>query len=142
MRKCFRYSILFCVFGAIYYILETIYKGYWTHWTMFILSGFIGIMIGCINEVFPWDLSFWIQCGIGMIIATSLEGVSGLILNVWLHLGVWDYSNTPMHFFFQQCCIPFCLVWFILSGVCILLDDYMRWRFFGEEYPRYNFNLW
>jgi len=109
---------------------------------MFVLAGFIGVCIGRINEDIPWEMSFWRQCMIGMIIATFAEGLSGIVLNVWLHLNIWNYSNTPLRFFFGQCCIPFCLAWYALSGICIILDDYLRWRFFGEECPRYNFDLW
>jgi uncharacterized membrane protein len=76
-----------------------------------------------------------------MIIATILEGISGLILNVWLKLNVWDYSNAPLNFFYEQCCIPFCIAWYGLAGLCIIIDDYIRWKFFNEEQPHYNFSL-
>jgi len=75
-----------------------------------------------------------------MMLVTLAEGISGLILNVWLKLNIWDYSNTPCKFFFDQCSIPFSFAWYFLSGICILIDDTIRWVLFGEEKPHYNFH--
>ena len=66
-----------------------------------------------------------------MIIATIGEGITGLIVNVLLNLNVWHYNVLP--FFWGQCSVPFCLAWYGLSGVCIIIDDYIRWKWFGEE---------
>lgn len=135
--KILKQLFLFLVFGFIYFIIESIWKGYLTHWSMFIVAGIIGVLIGGINEYIPWEMPFFLQCSIGMVIATVIEGISGLILNVYLNLHIWDYSNVPFNFFYQQCCLPFCIVWFILSGVCIVIDDYIRYKLFDEEQPYY-----
>jgi len=140
--KTIKQIILFLIFGSIYFIIETIWKGHLTHWSMFILAGIAGILIGSINEYIPWEMPFFLQCSIGMIISTILEGLTGLIVNVWFNLYVWDYSNSFGRFFYNQCCLPFCAAWFILSGLCILLDDYIRWKFFNEEEPHYNLLVW
>jgi len=71
-----------------------------------------------------------------MLIATVGEAITGLIVNVWLGLNVWHYNIMP--FLWGQCSVPFMVAWFILAGVCILLDDIIRWKWFGEEEPRYN----
>lgn len=141
MRQLAKHIVLFIVFGALYFIIETIYKGHLTHWSMFVVAGMIGILIGSINEYIPWEMPFWYQCGTGMVMATIVEGISGLILNVWLGLNVWDYSHVPLNFFCQQCCAPFCLAWYALAGLCIWLDDYIRWKLFDEEKPRYNYKM-
>ena len=137
IKKFGKAAILFLIFGFIYFIIETIWKGHLTHWSMFIVAGIAGILIGSINEYIPWEMPFWQQCVIGMIIATVLEGCSGLILNVWLNLNIWDYSSSFLNFFYQQCCVPFCVAWLILSGLCIIIDDYIRYKFFNEEKPHY-----
>lgn len=136
-KKIGKAIVLFLIFGLFYFIVETIWKGYITHWSMFVLAGIIGLLIGGINEYIPWEMPFWQQCGIGMILATIGEGLTGLIVNVWLKLNVWDYSNTFLNFFYHQCSVPFCIAWFILSGVGIVMDDYIRWKFFNEERPHY-----
>ena len=86
MKKFIKAAILFIVFGLLYFLIETIWKGHLTHWSMFVLAGIVGILIGSINEYIPWEMSFWKQCSIGMIIATIFEGLTVLIVNVWLNL--------------------------------------------------------
>lgn len=135
--KILKQLFLFLVFGFIYFIIETIWKGHLTHWSMFVVAGIIGVLIGGINEYIPWEMPFFLQCGIGTVIATVIEGISGLILNVYLNLHIWDYSNVPFNFFYQQCCLPFCVAWFILSAACIIVDDYIRYKIFNEERPHY-----
>jgi len=68
---------------------------------------------------------------------TVIEFISGLILNVWLGLNMWDYSNMPGNIL-GQICPQFTILWFFLSAVGIILDDVVRWRFFGEEKPHYH----
>ena len=135
--KILKQLFLFLMFGFIYFIIETIWKGHLTHWSMFVVAGIIGVLIGGINEYIPWEMPFFLQCGIGTVIATVIEGISGLILNVYLNLHIWDYSNVPFNFFYQQCCLPFCVAWFVLSAACIIVDDYIRYKIFNEEHPHY-----
>ena len=68
---------------------------------------------------------------------TAIEFVVGLILNVWLGLNMWDYSNMPGNIL-GQICPEFMVLWFFLSAFGIFLDDLIRWRFFGEEKPHYH----
>ena len=136
MKILLKNIVLFVIFGTLYFGIECAYKGHLTHWSMFILAGIVGVLIGGINEYIPWEMPFWQQCSIGMLIATVGEAITGLIVNVWLGLNVWHYNIMP--FLWGQCSVPFMVAWFILAGVCILLDDIIRWKWFGEEEPRYN----
>ena len=68
---------------------------------------------------------------------TKVEFLFGLILNVWLGLHMWDYSNMPGNIL-GQICPQFTVLWFFLSALGIFLDDYIRWVFFGEEKPHYH----
>ena len=135
MKNILKNIVLFIVFGAIYFGLECIYKGHITHWSMFVLAGLIGVMIGGINEIIDWDVPFLCQCFAGMIIATVGELITGVIVNIILGLNVWHYN--VLAFFNGQCSLIFCGIWFILAGICIVLDDIIRWKWFGEEKPRY-----
>ena len=73
---------------------------------------------------------------IGAGIVTILELIVGIVVNVWLGLEVWDYSNLPFNFM-GQICLPFSFAWTLLSGVAIVVDDYLRYWLFGEEKPHY-----
>lgn len=130
-----KYIILFLIFGLIYFGIECAWKGHLTHWSMFVLAGFVGITIGAINEHIPWEMPLWQQCGIGMVIATIGEGITGLIVNTWLGLNVWHYNQLT--FFWGQCSLWFCIAWYFLAGLCIIIDDWIRYKWFGEEYPHY-----
>ena len=121
--------ILFLLFGVIYCGIELVWRGH-TDVSMGIVGGIAGLIIGLWNERRP--LPLLPQCIAGMCLITLLEGVSGIILNVWLKLGIWDYFNMPGQFFWGQCCIPYCALWFILSGVAVLLDDWLRWLLFEQ----------
>jgi uncharacterized membrane protein len=67
---------------------------------------------------------------------TVLEFFAGLIVNVWLGLGVWDYSGVPFNIM-GQVSLPFVFAWVALSAVGIWLDDYLRWKLYDEERPSY-----
>lgn len=136
MKKFLQNVILFCVMGLIYFGIEILWRGH-SHWTMIIVGGLCGISIGILNEFMSWDWSLLRQALYGTILITLIEFISGCILNLWLGLGIWDYSNLPFNIL-GQICVPFCFVWFFLSIVTIFLDDYLRWKWFGEEKPHYH----
>lgn len=127
--------ILFIIGGLIYNLVEIIYRGN-THWTMFIVGGLCFLFIGWINKFLPWELALWKQMLIGGVIITVVEFLSGCIINLWLGWNVWDYSHIPLNIL-GQVCLPFYFAWVGLSLIAIVLDDLIRWRFFGEEKPRY-----
>lgn len=135
----FKYLYLWIIGGAIYYSLELIWRGY-SHWTMIFLGGVCFICIGLLNEFLSWDTPLWKQMLLGMCIILILEFITGCIVNLWLKMDVWDYSNLPscLHLL-GQVCLPFAIVWFFISGIAIVLDDYVRYIFFDEEKPHYKF---
>ena len=135
MKRFLKDIILFLIFGAIYYVLECIWKDSLSHWTVFVLGGLICVLIGGVNEKIEWDMPFFQQCTIGMGVAIFSEAFVGIILNIILKLNVWHY--TRLSFFWHQCSVPFCIIWFILASACIVLDDVLRWKMFGEEKPHY-----
>lgn len=101
-----------------------------------ILGGLCFVSIGLINELFPWELGIVWQALIGGTLVTCLEFITGVIVNIWLKLGVWDYSGLPLNIM-GQVCLPFYFAWVGLSVVAIVFDDYLRYWFFGEEKPHY-----
>lgn len=127
--------ILFLIGGGIYYLFEILWRGY-SHWTMFILGGICFVIIGLLNEQYDYNMSLVEQMFSSMIIITTLEFISGVILNIILKLNIWDYSNLPFNLF-GQICIPFMIIWFFLSPIAIVVDDYIRYFIFKEEKPHY-----
>lgn len=127
---------LFVIGALIYMLIEILFRGH-THWTMGIVGGLCFVIIGLLNEGYNWEMPFWKQCLIGACVITALEFVSGIVLNVILGLGIWDYSGMPFNLF-GQICLPFSIAWFFLSGVAVVLDDYIRYWFFGERKPQYH----
>lgn len=130
-----KYLILGIIGGITYIMIELLYRGY-THWSMFCVAFFAFILIGLINEFISWDMKLWKQMLIGTGIVTTLEFVSGYILNIKLGWHIWDYSNVPFNIM-GQICLPFSIAWFFISLIAIVTDDYLRYWLFGEEKPHY-----
>lgn len=130
-----KYLFLFCVGAGLYISIELIYRGY-SHWTMGVLGGISFVSIGLINEILSWDTPLALQALIGSLIITFYEFVFGVVLNILLGLNIWDYSNLPLNVL-GQICIPFSIIWYFLSIIGICLDDFLRWKLFNEEKPKY-----
>lgn len=127
--------VLFLIGGLIYAAIEILWRGY-THWTMAVLGGLLFLLLGGMNNWLPWEMPLWMQCVIGAVIVTVAELLAGIILNIWLDLAIWDYSQLPGNIL-GQVCPQFALAWCGLSLVAILLDDYLRYWLFNEEKPHY-----
>lgn len=109
--------------GGIYLLIELAWRGR-THWTMLPLAAVIFICAGILDEV-ERPPSIWQQVILGTTIATALEFVAGLILNVWLGLGIWDYSNLPWNVL-GQICPQFTLAWAVLVLISIRIENFMH----------------
>ena len=115
--------IIFIIFGLMYVTIELLYRGH-THYSMFIVGGICGVLIGLINDNTP-DMPLLPQCVLGAVIITVIELLTGLFLNVYLGLNIWDYSNQPFNFM-GQICPQFCIIWCILSILVIRIDDWLK----------------
>ena len=135
MKNIIKYPMLFLFGGSIYYLLEIIFRGY-SFPAMVVCGGLCFIICGVINER-SRCMPLVLQQLIAASGITVIEFISGLILNVWLGLNMWDYSNMPGNVL-GQICPQFMILWFFLSAVGIILDDVIRWRLFGEEKPHYH----
>lgn len=131
----FKYLLIWEIGGITYYTVEILFRGY-SHESMFILGGLCLVFIGLLNEIFSFNMYFELQVIIGDIIVVGLEFVTGLIVNIWLGLGVWDYSNIPFNFM-GQVCLLFALLWIPVIVLAIVVDDWIRYEYLGEEEPSY-----
>ena len=134
-----KYLFLADVGGVLYVLIELAWRG-WSHWTMFILGGICFIYLGLINEILSWNTPLWQQILIGTAGITALEFLTGCIVNLWLEWGIWDYSGMPGNIL-GQICPQYMLLWFPVSLAGIILDDWIRYRAFREQRPRYNVGL-
>ena len=130
-----KYAFLAWFGGATYVALEVIWRGY-SHLTMLVLAAMVFIIVGLLNEVWSWQTSLALQVAAGTALSTALEFITGCIVNLWLGWAVWDYSDMPGNLL-GQICPQYTALWLPLTLVAILLDDYIRWRFFDEEKPHY-----
>lgn len=130
-----KYLTLFVIDGAVYVTMEILYRGY-SHISMFILGGVCGVLVGGLNNWYTWDMSLLTQMSISAVMITCLEYLTGVIVNIGLGLNVWDYSNLPFNIH-GQICLYFSLVWFLVSLLAIMLDDWLRYKLFGEEIHKY-----
>ncbi|MCM0709084.1 putative ABC transporter permease, partial [Faecalicatena sp. BF-R-105] len=94
------------------------------------------VLIGGLNEWLPWEMPLLLQMLFGAAIVTALELLTGCVVNLWRGWAVWDYSNEWGNLW-GQVCPRFSALWFLVSGGVIPLDDWLRWRWYGEERPRY-----
>lgn len=124
MKKFIGKLGLFLSCGFIYCMIEILFRG-WSHWSMFVLTGFLGVFcVDSINNTLSFDCDYIVQILISTILCTIGEGISGIILNVWLQLNVWDYSKMAFGtFFFGQCNVLFCFAWALIISVVIFYCD-------------------
>jgi uncharacterized membrane protein len=130
-----KYTFLFLFGGFAYGGIEILYRGF-SHISMMVAGGISFILIGLLNEIYSWKMALISQMVLSAGIITAVEFLVGLVVNVWLKLNVWDYSNLPYNIMGQVCLI-YTNVWFFLSLPAILFDDYLRYFLLKKEKPRY-----
>lgn len=135
MKQFLKQFFLFIIGGIIYGMIEIAFRGN-THWTMLIVGGLCFMEIGLLNEYPHFRPSLLSQAVLGMIIITTLEFISGVVINIILGWNVWDYSGLPLNIL-GQICLPFCFAWLGLSVVAIFVDDGLRYLIFKEPLPKY-----
>ncbi|MCL2019253.1 MAG: putative ABC transporter permease [Oscillospiraceae bacterium] len=120
-----KFLFLFLTGAFIYGMIEVLYKGGDTHLSMFIVGGMCFLLLGALGQKKPLLL----RMAAGAVIITALEFISGLIVNIWLRLAVWDYSELPFNIM-GQICLWATMMWFLLSFVGIQLYGLLKWKFF------------
>lgn len=126
--------ILGFIMGMVYFTLEGFWRG-WTNIAMLFVGGVCGVMVGLLDEYPQFiELKVWQQTLIAWPIVLIVEYIAGLILNVWLGLGIWDYTGLPGNIY-GQVCLPYAALWLLLIPFGIWLDDWLRWKFFDQEKP-------
>lgn len=131
----YKYLFLFLTGGFTYFYMEIFYRGF-SHFSMIICGGLAFIFCGILNQLTHFKMSIITQMILSMLIITSLEFITGYIVNIRLHWNVWDYSGLPYNFY-GQICLAYSLIWLILSLAIIFLDDWIRFKIFDEPKAHY-----
>ncbi len=95
----------------IYSLIEIAARGY-THWTMALTGGAVVTMLYVLFRSAP-PMPRILLYLLGAFVITGTELLVGMIVNVRLHWGVWDYSGLPLNFLGQICPL-YSLFWFLL----------------------------
>lgn len=138
-------SVLLWVWtGTLYFFIEVIWKT--SHgrpemisWTMLLLAIILAVPLERFGAELPWEMPLMAQSAICGAAITAVEFIAGLIINVWLGMGVWDYSDMPGNIM-GQVCPQFLVMWVVLAAVGIVMLDWMRYGIENGERP--NYTLW
>ena len=128
-----KYVVLFVIGGLVYCGIELMWRER-THISSFIMGGTAILVVGGLNESYDWDMPVWYQMLLSSLFITAMEYVVGINFNADYH--IWDYRELWLNVD-GQICLGYSLLWGLLGLVGILLDDFIRWVFFGEEKPKY-----
>ncbi len=82
------------------------------------------MLIAFIDYLTP-RLSFFFKAVLCGLVITAVELVFGVIFNLILGLNVWNYSGEPLNLF-GQICLPFTLIWVLVSLPALLLTRLTR----------------
>ena len=109
------------IFGSILYgLTEILWRG-WTHWTMLLCGGLCFTLMYLVSGS---ELSLFKKWVLSTCLITTVEFLTGCIVNLGLRWQVWDYSSMRFNLL-GQICPQFILMWFLLSipgmGLCQLL---------------------
>lgn len=127
-----RILTIWAALGAAYVTIEVLYRGR-SHPAMFVVGGLCGLLVGAINQVPKfYNAPIIVQSLIGALIVLAVEFVSGCVLNLWLGLGIWDYSGQPGNVL-GQICPAFGLIWFAIMPLAIWAEDTARWLFWAYD---------
>lgn len=111
----------FILGGGLYGLLEVAWRGF-THWTMLILGGACtaaGYVISGVN------ITFFKKLCLCTAIITTLEFLTGIVVNIMLNWHVWDYSGQPFNIL-GQICPQFVFLWGLLSAGGLGLCQFLR----------------
>ncbi len=113
--------LIFFVTGAIGYgFIEILWRGH-THWSMLTLGGICFTVFGKISNFFK-NTCLLYKAIMASAFVTAAEFIYGLIFNIILKKGIWDYSLIPFNFK-GQICLLYSVFWWILALIFIPVAD-------------------
>lgn len=135
MKRFKEYAIITLIGGLFYFLLEILWRGY-SHWVMILVGGVSALLIYVVDEKLG-RIGLISKCIIGALGITVAELLSGIIVNIWLQLDIWDYSRLQYNFL-GQISIKTSVLWFLLSVPAFILSGIVReiFKTKGENYGK------
>ncbi|MBE5954008.1 MAG: hypothetical protein E7257_07585 [Lachnospiraceae bacterium] len=123
MKKKIIYDFLILLTGGIVYFYFEIFVRGFSHISMFLLGGVCFLLVGkagnkLLNNENQLMIRMLMIMFISGMIITVLELITGFIVNVYLKLEVWDYSNINLNYK-GQICLLYSLLWSLLGLPCV-----------------------
>ncbi len=133
-----KYLTLFFFGGTAYYAIELLWRGH-SHPSMiacggtcFVLLYLLSFVGNSVKSSAVAPLLPTLRAALGALCITATELAFGVVLNLGLHLNIWDYSAMPLNFM-GQICLTFSLLWFLLSLPTIKLCNVMEKYIFAGK---------
>ncbi len=108
---------MFLLGGFAYGLIEVCWRGY-SHISMVVAGGLSFLIF---SRICMLKLPLLYKCILGSLTVTAIELVFGIIFNLWLGLGVWDYSDIRLNFL-GQICLLYSVAWGGISLIAIPLS--------------------
>ena len=113
-----------------YYLLEVLFRGY-SHASMAICGGLCFLSLYALDASMP-HTPLLLRAVSGALVITAWEFLFGVLVNLVLGLGVWDYSALPFSFL-GQICLPFTGLWYLVSLPAMAVCRALRRRVFTRR---------
>jgi uncharacterized membrane protein len=121
MKKAAVVLAQFAFGGLVYCGIEVVYRGY-THRSMLAAGGLCFVLLCLLARS---KVGLLAGAVLGGAAITAVELFAGVIVNMWLGLRVWDYSDQPFNLW-GQVCLRYSMGWAALSGLVILAARIIR----------------
>ena len=106
---------------------STIYMG--------VLAGLLTLIIELLTESNKYmKLKTYQEVLIGGFLITLAEFICGCILNLWLHLNIWDYQGEFCNIL-GQIELKNTILWFLLIPIILWLDSHITYYLYNEGQP-------
>lgn len=118
-------------FGAMAYItIEVLYRGY-SYPLMGVCGGVAVVFLDLLGRRGICGEEILLKGAAGAALITALELGIGLLSRGGALPVMWDYSSVPLNYR-GLICLPFTLVWFLLSAAACVITDMINYYFFGS----------
>ena len=119
-----RAALVVSLLGAVAYpSLEVLWRGY-THPSMAVAGAVACLLLYCQNSLYAGQPRL-LRGAVGAWLILLVEFVVGVVVNLFLGEGVWDYSAMPLDLL-GQVCPAYAALWLPLAIAFTLVFDRVR----------------